>query len=81
MYVWAWAGGPGVTEVFFPLTAGERGSGGRAGWQRGHSPGRRGLRAWVRTASDPHQSLFSAGDSAPHFRDRKQRPREVLSLT
>lgn len=71
MYVWAWAGGLGVTEVFFPLTAGERGSRGRAGWQRGRSPGRRGLRAWVRTASDPHQSLSSAGDSAPHFRDEE----------
>ena len=71
MYVWAWAGGPGATEVFFPLTAGERGSRGRAGWQRGCSPGQRGLQAWVRTASDPHQSLSSAGDSAPHFRDEE----------
>ena len=39
MYVWAWAGGPGATEVFFPLTAGKWGSGGQAGWQRGRSPG------------------------------------------
>lgn len=30
-----------------------------------------GTAAGVRTASDPHQSLSSAGDSAPHFRDEE----------